>query len=259
MRANPKFSETDYFETYALDRRDLPREGALSPERRALLRAYLVARGKLAATGARSVSLPDGTYVSLVGPLSFRRLYEGLETGSDEDLGDMADYISRMEGAVSQARRQVSAEAAERRYERQASEIDASLSFKQRDRKYAGKLVWLYHGTASALLPQIVKEGLQPDAEPAHRDTTPGYVYLTLQPGSYSDGGTAFFYARGAARKFGGEPTVLRVIVPYDDLEDDGDDADLATYSHQYRTRQAVPPGAIMEVGGEVLRERYGK
>jgi len=116
----------------------------------------------------------------------------------------------------------------------------------RRRQHLAGKNVWLYHGTSSRFLPRIRRFGLVPNApQQTHHDTTPGYVYLTADEGFGRSG--AEFYAREAAGKFGGRPIVLRVRVPWDDLERDEDDADLRVGANQYRLATSVSPGDIVE------------
>lgn len=143
------------------------------------------------------------------------------------------------------------AERAERAYEAQGVNLedlwhdgDAAVR-----RKAAGKDVWLYHGTSSLLLPDILKHGLLP-GENVIDAKTPG-VFLTTQPGhGYNDGGTAAFYAARAAQHFGGDPVVLRVLVPFDDLQPDPDDEDIQSGRYQY-VIDAVPTAWIYEVNGE--------
>lgn len=254
-------SEVDHYGTYLIQLRDLEREARLGPDKQAILRAYLVARAKLvraAGRGARSVRLPDGAHMSLLPP-SFKRVYESLENADSAELDDWTKDIQDMEQAVVLARGQAKTDREERAYEKQAERVDTSRTHGERARKLRGKRVWLYHGTSSELLPEIVQHGLSPDRDPIDpMTTTEGYVYLTGEPGSWDSGGSAWFYARRAAAHFGGAPVILRVIVDFDDLEPDEDDADLRSYDVQYRTTLPVPPTAIMEVDGQRLRERYG-
>ena len=246
----PRQSEIDHFATFAIERRDLTREAALPPERHALLRQYIIARSRLLRASGRTFGPPA----------RFDRLYPFLENAAESELQELSSDISEMEGEIVKARQRVKADKAERKYERQAKHVEVGEAHGKRERRLRGTWVWLYHGTSSALLDQIVRDGLSPDQTPIDKETTtPGFVYLTAQPGSWGDGGSAMFYARRAAARHGGEPIVLRVIVDFDDLEPDDDDADqsFATYNAQFRTRERVPPGAIMEIDGERLRERY--
>lgn len=252
-------STVDHYATYLVARRDLSREAALTPERQAILRSWIVARAKLVKAAGRSstVTLDEHTSISLLPP-KFQVMYANLEQASPRDLGEWAEDVAAMERAIERARTRAGADRAEQRYERQAEHVDTSMTPSQRERKLRGKNVWLFHGTSSALLDDISRHGLRADQEPIDPDTTTaGYVYLTADIGSWSQGGSAWFYARRAASKFGGSPVILRVIVDFDDLEADEDDADLKSYAVQYRTAGGVPAGAIMEADGQRLRERY--
>jgi 8-oxo-dGTP pyrophosphatase MutT (NUDIX family) len=114
-----------------------------------------------------------------------------------------------------------------------------------------GKHVWMYHGTSSKLVPNILRQGLHPDVEHIDPKEIPG-VYLTSQAGPGP--ATADFYARRAAGHFGGQPKVLRVRVPYDHLSPDEDDAEHAPTAarHQFTTG-SVSPDEIYEVGDKRL------
>lgn len=255
-------SEADHYSTYLAQLRDLEREARLGPDKQAILRSWLVARAKLvraAGRGATSVRLPDGSHMSLAPP-SFKRVYQNLENADVAELNEWTKDIQDLEQAVVIARGQAKTDRAERAYERQAETIVTHRTHGERARRLRGKKVWLYHGTSSELLPEITKHGLLPTQDPIDPDTTTeGYVYLTGEMGSWSTGGSAWFYARRAAAHFGGSPVILRVIVDFDDLEPDLDDADLRSFDVQYRTERAVPPGAIMEIDGQRLRERPGR
>lgn len=255
-----KESEIDHYATYQVERRDLEREAEMQPEKRALLRAWIVARARLvrAAGEHRTISTGGGSSVMLTPP-NFGRIYDALENASNDELAEWYADVTEMQDLLGGVRDRAKADRAEQQYERQALRVDAYEKHGKRDRRLRGKRVWLYHGTSSALLKKISREGLRPDMRPIEvMGTTPGYVYLTAEPGSWSWGGSAWFYARRAASKFGGEPVLLRVIVEFDDLEPDDDDSDLQNYHAQFRTRRTVPPGAIMEADGQRLRERYG-
>lgn len=244
----PRQSEIDHFATYQIERRDRDREAALPPERHALLRQWIIARARLLRAG-RSRGVPR-----------FESLYAFLETGPDHEMSELSADVDEMEREIVKARQQSKADKAERRYERQAEHVEPHETHMQRERRLRGKTVWLYHGTSSKLIEKILRDGLSPDQTPIDKaTTTPGFVYLTAQPGNWGEGGSAAFYARRAAARYGGEPIILRVIIDFDDLEPDDDDADqsAATYNAQFRTPHTVPPSAIMEIDGERLRERY--
>ena len=138
-------------------------------------------------------------------------------------------------------------------------------------RQLRGKDAWLYHGTTSKLLPRILRDGLVPGDEPPRRKrlrrqdrksnaSGPGdhvryqpHVFLTAN--ADSDASSASWYARGAAATHGGDPVILRVLVPWDDLEPDPDDADIASGRYQFVVDH-VPPEAILEVNGKRRKPR---
>lgn len=206
-------------------------EAALPASRRALLRRFFDARPSRAK------------------PL-WARFYEWIST---EPLSEIERYVEEQE-RESKARKAVAAQ--ERRKERAeralfAGAVEVKTDRRERARqKLSGKNVWLYHGTSSALLPEIAREGLCPSPpRKAYHGTTPGYVYLTVEPGSWSSrGASAMFYARQASGVFGGEPVILRVRVAWDALEQDDDDADLATGHDQYRLAVCIHPEDIVVV-----------
>jgi RNA:NAD 2'-phosphotransferase (TPT1/KptA family) len=124
--------------------------------------------------------------------------------------------------------------------------------------------VWLYHGTTSAFLPRILREGLVPgkDARPPRKRLLglranladrggqirfQPYVFLTADDSGRA--ASAGWYARQAAHVHGGDPVVLRVIVPYDALAPDPDDADIRSGRYQF-VIDHVPPETIREVDG---------
>lgn len=147
-------------------------------------------------------------------------------------------------------------EAESERWESQAFEVPPKPKSGHRG-KFVGALVWMYHGTSTALLGDIKRNGLQPDApKRTWSSTTRGWVYLTRASG---DGpGGAWGYALKAAREHGGDPVVLRVIVPWNDLSPDLDDRDISAGAHQYRMKYGVPPSAIFEVDDERVRGTIG-
>jgi hypothetical protein len=106
-----------------------------------------------------------------------------------------------------------------------------------------GKYVWLYHGTSSRQVPRILRDGLTIGEAKVDPDETPG-VYLTAQRSGAVD------YADRAARVLGGRGVVLRVLVPFDELEPDSDDADIRSGDWQFVT-DYVPTEAILEVDGK--------
>lgn len=139
------------------------------------------------------------------------------------------------------------------RWESQAFEVPVPKPQGGYRGKFDGALVWMYHGTSSVLLPDILRHGLlaQPPKQ-AWDSTTRGWVYLTASASARGCG--AADYAKKAVYQFGGEPVVLRVIVPWRDLSPDLDDSDISCGRYQWRTRSDVPPAAIFEVDGEHRR-----
>lgn len=158
------------------------------------------------------------------------------------------DAIAAKAGAKAAAAK---AERADRAYETQGVDLEDLWHEGEAAvrRKASGQWVWMYHGTSSTLLPDILAHGLRPGAQRIDAKT-PG-IFLTTQPGRGAHtGGTAWFYASRAAAHFGGEPVVLRVLVPFDSLEPDPDDEDIQAGRHQY-VIDAVAPAWIYEVNGE--------
>jgi hypothetical protein len=152
------------------------------------------------------------------------------------------------------ARRKAREEAAARELELDAWESQA-FSLPASHARLRGSLVWMYHGTSSAAREDVLRRGilLEPPGR-SWRDTTAGWVYLTGSPG-WGPCGAASYAAR-AARELGGEPEVLRVIVPWDDTEPDLDDRDLPCAKSQRRVPYTVPPAAVFEIDGARARGR---
>jgi hypothetical protein len=152
-------------------------------------------------------------------------------------------------------RAQQKADREEKKYESQGVDLEelSSKGHGAMKRAASGKWVWLYHGTSSTLLPAILERGLLP-GENLIDAKTPG-VFLTTRPGRGSSGGSAALYAQRAAAHFGGEPVVLRVLVPFDLLEPDPDDEDISAGNHQF-VIDAVAPAWIREVNGERVTTR---
>lgn len=176
------------------------------------------------------------------GRIRWKGVYELLATDPTAEP-ELVATIHELEQAAPKAERVRRERREQERYEKQALELEAW----PRDlRRYLGRDVWLYHGTSSAILPIVLEYGLQPeDVEQAEPEATSGYVYLTARPVGPASAET---YANRAAAVFGGDPVILRVIVPFDELEPDEDDADIASGSYQFRTPYVVT--RIMEVDG---------
>lgn len=166
---------------------------------------------------------------------------------------DVLEFIEEREAAA-RRRATIDAQQAEiDRWESQAFEVPVPKPKGGYRGKFDGALVWMYHGTSSTLLPGILRHGLlaRPPKQ-AWDSTTRGWVYLTAS--SNERGCGAADYAKKAAYQFGGDPVVLRVIVPWRDLSPDLDDSDISCGRYQWRTRSDVPPAAIFEVNGERRR-----
>jgi hypothetical protein len=183
----------------------------------------------------------------------YRSIEEDLAAGREAVIvSEFLDLAAKAENEARVRRQQRRLGAARRIWERQAAEIDVELR-RRWSRLYGGKDVWLWHGTSSALLPEIREHGLLAEPpKPTHPSSTPGYVYLTTIPGGFTrTGGDAIFYARSAASRHGGDPVLLRVIVPWDELEPDMDDEDIESGRWQFRTEFDIPPDMIREIGEE--------
>lgn len=164
--------------------------------------------------------------------------------------------VNRINPSKAEQRKKAAALAKEKEqeeYEQQGVEVEEGTS----PRELRGKKVWLYHGTSTKHLPHIRKEGLRTAAEhgrkqsnagsTAARYADPNHVYLTARATGEA---SAEFYAQAAARKTGGQPVILRVLVDGDDLERDPDDQDISSGRYQYVT-DSVTPEQIMEVDGK--------
>ncbi len=222
--------------------RDLNREESYPPVLRAALDAWTASRVKAGAHGR--VRWKETTYPWIEEQLAAGHL--------DELLAELAGLVDENKAKAVQRRADRRLSAAERLWERQAIEVDSWLSRKTLRRDLAGRNVWLWHGTSSALLPEIRRRGLL--AEPpkkTHQSSTSGYIYLTTEAGDYGSGGSAVFYARSAAGKHGGDPVLLRVIVPWNELEPDADDEELSCGRCQFRTAFDIPVDRIREIGDE--------
>lgn len=114
--------------------------------------------------------------------------------------------------------------------------------------KLKGKKVWLYHGTSTALLSRILKEGLTPGNDASNYGTSHKDVYLTAN--NYGGPASATWYAEAAAKTHGGEDVVLRVLVNGSDLRPDDDDKDIKSGTYQYKINKVLP-SQIKEVGEE--------
>lgn len=169
-------------------------------------------------------------------------------------LGFLAETRGKILDAPKRAAESKQAAKRERedaKWEAQGIEVEEGTS----PSKLRGKKVWLWHGTSSKLVPKIETDGLHSSGRTGTRSTVgrTGFVpasdrvFLTARR---SGEASAEFYARGAARRHGGEPVIIRVLVDGDDLARDRDDADIGSGGFQYET-DSVEPDQIMEINGK--------
>lgn len=187
------------------------------------------------------------------GVVRWENVYKAFEEEDTEVATELEALIREHKEYAKKRKKWDEDEIEEKVYNSQAVEIDPTWSPTKIDRLVKRDTpVWMYHGTSTRLCSKIMRDGLRPDAKRTWPDATPGYVYLTVEPGSWSKpAGDARFYAERAAGRWGGDPVVLRLIVPWGWLESDEDDADLKSGYLQYRTSETIPPSAIMEFNGE--------
>jgi hypothetical protein len=181
-------------------------------------------------------------------------LRESLIEDDPEALEYFREKLVDTPARIERQRAAAAAEAEEEDYESQGLDLDA-LSYRGPaaiDRTARGQIVWVYHGTTTRFLDDILRRGLVGGVN--RIDAKNEGVYVTARPGGgLRDGGTAHWYAERAAGYFGGSPAVLRLLLPYDELVWDSDDEDISTGNYQWVT-DYVPPGAIYEVNGERIR-----
>jgi hypothetical protein len=234
---------TRHKKPFVSEGRDIARERTLSREAQSLIQSVDELRARVARAqglGGLSRIRWNVLYASLSDP-DPRVVDEALEF-----LRSKVDELEAELPAATQRGREIRAT---KKWEAQAVEVDPWLSPNELERKLRGKTVWLWHGTSTALWPTIETMGLL--ATPpghVHEDTTPGFVYLT------ADGSHAYdFYARRAAAVFGGDPLLLRVAVPWDELSYDDDDADEPSGRAQFMLGRDLRPWEIREVGDRRL------
>lgn len=200
--------------------RDLDRERRLPEPYRTAVRKFaesarFAKHDILYATAEELVAhggvLPDG--------YTDKQFFTGLQEGIDE--------------ARARAMRLRGSERADRTLQarlRPGVEVD---SYDPRPSHYRGKWVWLFHGTSSKLLRSMSEHGLVGDLRRTDpRGSLTRKVYLTASP--YEEPCGAGAYAKVAAYVHGGRPLVVRVLVPFDALEPDPDDADLGCGRKQW-------------------------
>lgn len=235
------------------------------PETARALRAWKEVRVALAALrpdGVARYTDAEGrsVYFSPTSVMTARMLGHAEVEGDAAVARDLEGYVAEVRAALSTETTKASAERqqqeAEAAWERQAYVYPYPPP--RACGRWAGRLVWLYHGTTTKRLRAILREGLRPDL-PARRraETKPGRLFLTANAGGDLRSGQApgaGMYAQRVAELWGGDPVVLRVIVPWAVLTPDSDDADLACASYQWETDTAVLPEQIMEANGRHLR-----
>ena len=227
-------------------RRDPAREARLRPEAKTLLDEYLDAISKTVR----------------VGRVRWDVLYSAMETEDpvewDEVETEAREAIANFRQRAIDKARWAREEVEEQAWESRAEEVEWWRSSPDMARRYRGKDVWLYHGTSSVFLDKILKEGLHPiprGGEKTFGDSSP-YVFLTAAVGSglFGQAASVSWYAERAVAVHGGDPVVLRLIVPFDELDWDPDDADLGTGKAQFiYLGGSIPPSWIREVDSEKI------
>lgn len=161
----------------------------------------------------------------------------------------LASYADAVALAAKQRRKQADNEAV-----RSADAAYESMAGDSLDAPRHGH-VWMYHGTSSKFLPDIMRDGLTPGNAPSNfgaknASTTKRQPYVFLTTNASYGAASALDYARRAAHRHGGDPVVLRIRMAKQAMRPDPDDADLGVGSVQ-RIVSAVSPQEIVEVDGE--------
>jgi hypothetical protein len=199
------------------------------------------------------------------GQVRWGDLYSSLGTEYEATLAELRQSTQEHLRRAKLVRAQTRQEQRQRAWDKQAIELDPDSPMGKQTRGLSDNdLVWVCHGTSSKFWPAIRRAGLvptDPQDETARRRglsrrtwkgptaSTPGFVYLTVAC-DQGGRGDARFYAQVAASTWGGEPVLLRLIVPWGWLEPDDDDADIDTGRVQFRTTEHIPPSAIKEKDG---------
>jgi hypothetical protein len=190
----------------------------------------------------------DREYRRIGSPVSRRwpMLLEGMRRDGDVATTELEAYLAEMRAGLPARAREVAAEkrkqAREDAWESQAYAVPVPIP-KSGLRRLQNRLVWMYHGTTTKKLPEILRRGLVPDApDRAWHNTTPGWVYLC------ADVSCTEKYARKAVATFGGDPVVLRVMLPWNNLAPDLDDRDLSTFREQRRTKYPIRREQIFDL-----------
>jgi len=180
--------------------------------------------------------------------------------GDEATARELADYVAELRALLPAETARVEAERAEEEADRAWESQAYAYPYPppRSCRSWGGRLVWLYHGTTTKRLRAILREGIRPDVPRRRRlETDPGRAFLTANAGGSMRSGQApgaGMYAQRAAEQWGGDPVVLRVIVPWAVLSPDSDDADLSCADYQWETTETILPEQIMEVGSKRRR-----
>lgn len=222
----------------------------VGPQLAAAARDYeRAAREYLRAVGDNMIKGDGGKTRWLVYPSQVRtdwlpRLAARAEPGGGQGplVAIVAEFAAQIRAAmpaqVERAARERAEEAAEAAWEGQAYDLDAPTR-----RGMAGRLVWFYHGTSTALLGNILSRGLL--VEPPRLswdDSSPGWTYLAIARHRTD------VYERKAAATHGGDGVTLRLVVPWSWTAPDLDDADVVSGRWQRRVGRDLGPAHIFEV-----------
>jgi hypothetical protein len=181
-------------------------------------------------------------------------LRQGLVENDPEAIAYVHEKLAETPARIAQQQAAAAAEAEEAAYEARGLDLDELSYYGPAivDRKARGQIVWVYHGTTTRFLDDILQQGLLAGVN--RIDAKVSGIYVTARPGGgLREGGTARWYAERAAGYFGGDPVVLRLLLPYNELDWDTDDEDIQTGNYQW-VIDYVPPSAIYEVNGESIR-----
>jgi hypothetical protein len=124
--------------------------------------------------------------------------------------------------------------------------LEAETSLHEVDRSLVGELPFaLFHGTSTALVPNIRRQGLRPAHSQQQRSDK---TYSTMAGVYVSTRHDLGVYAGMAARQHGGEPVILTLRRTLDELQPDPDDSHLGwgTSAMQWITSY-VPVSDIIE------------
>jgi hypothetical protein len=182
---------------------------------------------------------------------------EGLVRGGGvlPDGFTMTDFFRSLREIVEERKAaRVRRQKAERVEKREALRLSAGVEidpYGGRMSRYRGKNVWLFHGTTTCFLRSMRLHGLSGELRRTDaRGSLTRDVYVTALPGDEPCG--AARYASAAVYAHGGDRLVVRVLVPFDELRYDPDDADISCGKFQWIVR-VVPASAIYSMSGKPL------